>query len=136
MASVLNPYISFDGNAREALETYHGIFGGELAINTFGEYGQADTPIADQVMHGQLNAPNGMTLMCADSPPDTKHEPGNTIAISLSGTDASELRGYWAKLVEGGQVTVPLERQMWGDEFGMCIDRFGIAWMVNVGQQA
>src|SRR5687768_11321512 len=87
MASVLNPYISFDGNAREALETYHGIFGGDLALNTFGEYGQADTPVADKIMHGQLTAPNGMTLMCADTPPEMKHEPGNNIAISLSGTD-------------------------------------------------
>ena len=134
MASTLNPYISFDGNAREAMETYQRIFGGELAINTFGEYGQADTPIADKIMHGQLNAPNGMTLMGADTPPDMKHEPGNTIAISLSGTDAEELRGYWAGLSEGGQVTMPLERQMWGDEFGMCVDRFGISWMVNIGQ--
>ena len=136
MATILNPYISFDGNAREAMETYQGIFGGELAISTFGEFGQADTPIADQVMHGQLSAPNGMTIMGADNPPDTKHEPGNNIAISLSGSDADELRGYWSKLADGGQVTLPLERQMWGDEFGMCIDRFGIAWMVNIAQQA
>jgi PhnB protein len=136
MASVLNPYISFDGNAREAMESYRDIFGGDLTISTFGEFGQADSPIADKVMHGQLSAPNGMVLMGADNPPDTKHEPGNNIAISLSGTDADELRGYWNKLADGGQVAVPLEKQMWGDEFGMCTDRFGIGWMVNIGQQA
>jgi PhnB protein len=136
MASVLNPYISFDGNAREAMESYRDIFGGDLTISTFGEFGQADSPIADKVMHGQLSAPNGMVLMGADNPPDTKHEPGNNIAISLSGTDADELRGYWSKLADGGQVAVPLEKQMWGDEFGMCTDRFGIGWMVNIGQQA
>jgi PhnB protein len=134
MASVLNPYISFDGNAREAMETYRDIFGGDLTISTFGEFGQADSAIADKVMHGQLSAPNGMVLMGADNPPDTKYEPGNTISISLSGTDGDELRGYWSKLVEGGQVSVPLEKQMWGDEFGMCTDRFGIGWMVNIGQ--
>ena len=72
--------------------------------------------------------------MGADNPPDTKHEPGNNISISLSGTDADELRGYWSKLADGGQVSVPLEKQMWGDEFGMCTDRFGIGWMVNIGQ--
>jgi PhnB protein len=136
MASVLNPYISFDGNAREAMESYRDIFGGDLTISTFGEFGQADSPIADKVMHGQLSAPNGMVLMGADNPPDTKHEPGNNIAISLSGTDADELRGYWNRLADGGQVAVPLEKQMWGDEFGMCTDRFGIGWMVNIGQQA
>jgi PhnB protein len=135
MASVLNPYISFDGNAREAMETYRDVFGGDLTISTYGEFGQADSPIADKIMHAQLNAPNGMVLMGADNPPDTKHEPGNTISISLSGSDADELRGYWSKLAEGGQVAVPLEKQMWGDEFGMCTDRFGIGWMVNIGQQ-
>jgi PhnB protein len=135
MASVLNPYISFDGNAREAMETYRGVFGGDLTISTYGEFGQADSPIADKIMHAQLDAPNGMVLMGADNPPDTKHEPGNTISISLSGTDADELRGYWSKLAEGGQVAVPLEKQMWGDEFGMCTDRFGVGWMVNIGQQ-
>ena len=134
MASVLNPYISFDGNAREAMETYRDIFGGDLTISTYGEFGQADSPIADKVMHGQLSGPDGMVLMGADNPPDTKHEPGNNISISLSGTDADELRGYWSKLAEGGQVSVPLEKQMWGDEFGMCTDRFGIGWMVNIGQ--
>ena len=134
MASVLNPYITFDGSAREAMETYRDIFGGDLTISTFGEFGQADSPIANKVMHGQLSAPDGMVLMGADNPPDTKHEPGNNIAISLSGTDGDQLRGYWSKLVEGGQVSVPLEKQMWGDEFGMCTDRFGISWMVNIGQ--
>ena len=134
MASVLNPYISFDGNAREAMEAYRDIFGGDLTISTYGEFGQPDSPIADKVMHGQLSAPGGMVLMGADKPPDTKHEPGTNISISLSGTDADELRGYWSRLAEGGQVSVPLEKQMWGDEFGMCTDRFGIGWMVNIGQ--
>jgi len=138
MAIVLNPYISFDGNAREAMETYREILGGDLAISTYGEYGQADSPVADKIMHARLTAPDGMVLMGADNPPDTKHEPGNNIAISLSGTDAdaAALRDCWSRLVEGGQVSVPLERQMWGDEFGMCTDRFGISWMVNIGQPA
>src|SRR5215211_7816717 len=56
------------------------------------------------------------------------------IAVSLSGDDADELRGYWEKLSSGGSVSVPLEKQMWGDEFGMCVDRFGVAWMVNITQ--
>jgi PhnB protein len=55
--------------------------------------------------------------------------------VSLSGDDADELRGYWEKLSSGGVVTVPLEKQMWGDEFGMCVDRFGTTWVVNIGQQ-
>ena len=74
--------------------------------------------------------------MGADTPPGMEHNPGDNIAVSLSGDDGDELRGYWEKLSDGGTVTVPLEKQMWGDEFGMCTDRFGIAWMVNISPAA
>jgi PhnB protein len=85
-------------------------------------------------MHGNLETDRGFTLMGADSPPGTEYKPGNNIAVSLSGDDADELHDYWTKLSDGGTISVPLEKQMWGDEFGMCTDRFGIAWMVNIGQ--
>ncbi len=134
MSSRLNPYISFSGNARQAMEFYKGVFGGNLALSTFGEYGPPDSPNADQIMHGQLETDNGFTLMGADTPPGMEHNPGDNIAVSLSGDDASELRGYWDKLSDGGAVSLPLEKQMWGDEFGMCVDQFGIAWMVNISQ--
>jgi PhnB protein len=128
MASRLNPYISFRDTARAALEFYQGVFGGELTLSTFGEFGQADAPNADNIMHGQLVTPSGYTLMAADTPPGMD----NNIAVSLSGDDADELHGYWAQLSAEGTVTVPMEKQMWGDEFGMCIDRFGISWLVNI----
>ncbi|CAN5188776.1 VOC family protein [soil metagenome] len=134
MTARLNPYISFDGNAREAMQFYEGVFGGASTLNTFGEFGEADGPDADKIMHGMLETNNGLTLMGADVPPGTEHQPGNNIAVSLSGDDGVELRGYWEKLSDGGAVLVPLEAQMWGDEFGMCVDPFGITWMVNIGQ--
>ena len=134
MSSRLNPYLSFDGNGREAMETYRSIFGGELAITTFGEYGAAEGDHADRIMHAQLDTTSGYTIMGADTPPHEKYEPGNTVSVSISGTDADELRGYWEKLSVGGSVAVPLSKQMWGDEFGMCTDRFGVAWLVNIGQ--
>jgi len=83
-------------------------------------------------MHARLNTPAGFTLMGADTPPGMEHTPGSNITVSLSGDDSAELRGYWDKLGEGATVTVPLEKQMWGDEFGMLVDRFGIGWMVNI----
>ena len=136
MTSRLNPYLSFNGNAREAMEFYRSIFGGELAMNTFGEFGSADPAIADQIMHAQLETPAGYTLMGSDTPPGMDFTPGTTMTVSLSGDDAG-LREYWEKLAEGGTVNVPLEKQMWGDEFGQCTDRFGVPWMVNVtGGQA
>jgi PhnB protein len=134
VTSRLNPYISFAGNARNALQFYADVFGGTLNVNTFGDYGAPDGPGADNIMHGMLETPSGFTLMGADTPPGAEHNEGNNISVSLSGDDGEELRGYWEKLSDGGIVTMPLEKQMWGDEFGMCVDRFGITWMVNIGQ--
>lgn len=135
MASRLNPYISFPGNAREALETYERIFGGNLTLSTFGDLGQAEPPLAEKIMHGLLETASGFTIMGADYPPGMEHDPGNDMAVSLSGDDAGELRGYWEQLSDGGTVTLQLERQMWGDDFGMCVDRFGVSWMVNIAGQ-
>jgi PhnB protein len=134
VASRLNPYISFDGNAREAMEFYKEVLGGTLEVNTFGEYGSPDAPEADKIMHSQLETDSGFTLMGADTPPGMDYNPGTNITISLSGDDGDELRGYWEKLSAKGTVTVPLEKQMWGDEFGSCVDQFGIAWLVNISQ--
>jgi PhnB protein len=132
MASRLNPYITFDGNAREAMEFYRDVFGGELNLNTFGEFGSQETP--DKIMHGQLETDRGFTLMASDTPPGMPHNPGTNMSISLSGDDGDELRGYWDKLSGSGSVTMPMEKQAWGDEFGICSDRFGIAWLVNISQ--
>jgi PhnB protein len=137
MSSRLNPYLSFRDNAREALEFYKSVFGGTLNVNTFGEYGDSDAPEANNIMHGQLETDSGYTIMAADTPPGMDFTPGTNITVSLSGDDSDELRGYWEKLSQGGQVQVPLEKQMWGDEFGMLSDQFGIPWMVNIaGEQA
>lgn len=135
VVSRLNPYVSFPGNARQAMEFYQSVFGGELRMHTFGEYGQQGTEYADQIMHATLETPSGFTLMGADTPPGMTHNPGDTISVSLSGDDADELRGYWARLSENGAVTVPLQKQMWGDEFGACVDRFGVSWMVDITGQ-
>lgn len=132
MVSRLNPYLGFSDNARAALEFYRDVFGGTLTINTFGEFGDAEAPGAELVMHGQLETPGGFTLMAADTMPGMEYKAGSSISVSLSGEDAAELRGYWDKLVSGGTVSVPLEKQMWGDEFGMCQDKFGTNWMVNI----
>ncbi|RJQ79423.1 VOC family protein [Pseudonocardiaceae bacterium YIM PH 21723] len=132
MATRLNPYISFNGNARQALEFYQRVLGGQLVMSTFGEFGQADTPIADQIMHGMLETDSGFALMCSDTPPGMSYNPGDNFSVSLSGDDAEELRGYWDRLTAEGTVAVPLEKQMWGDEFGMVTDQFGISWLVNI----
>ena len=133
MASQLNPYLNFGGTARQAMEFYRTVFGGELTLTTFAEFGMADGADADKIMHGQLQATNGYTLMAADVPGHMEYQPPAGFAVSLSGDD-SVLHGYFDQLSAGGAVTMPLAKQAWGDEFGMCTDQFGIQWMVNIGQ--
>lgn len=135
MTTRLNPYISFRDNARDAINFYESVFGGELTLSTFGEYQASEDPAeAEKVMHSMLVTPNGLTLMAADTPNGMDYNPGNNMSVSLSGQseDEAELRGYWDKLADGGTVTMPLESAPWGDTFGMCVDKFGIAWLVNI----
>ena len=136
MTSRLNPYLGFAGKARQAIEFYRDVFGGELNVSTYGEMGGAPAGHEDKIMHAQLETPSGFTLMASDAPPGMESSGGSDISISLSGDDVEDLRGWFAKLSDGGKVTVPLEKQMWGDEFGMFTDRFGIAWMVNIAGSA
>jgi PhnB protein len=133
MASRLNPYRNFNGNARQALDFYTSVFGGELTLSTFADFGNQGSPDADRIMHGQLETAAGYTIMAADVTSDMPYQAPAGFAVSLSGDDDA-LHGYWEKLSAGGTVTVPLEKQMWGDEFGACVDRFGIPWLVNIGQ--
>jgi PhnB protein len=134
VTSRLNPYLSFKDNARQAMEFYETVFGGKLTVHTFGSFGAPEGPEADKVMHAQLDTDSGYTLMASDTPEGMEHNPGTNITVSLSGDDVDDLRGYWDKLSEGGTVTVPFEKQAWADEFGCCVDKFGIPWMVNIGQ--
>jgi PhnB protein len=133
MGITLNPYLNFRGNAREAMGFYEGVFGGTLNISTFGDYQAASDPSEnDLIMHADLEAPGGIRFMGADMPTSMEFTPGTNFSMSLSGEDESELRGYFEKLSESGTVTMPLEKATWGDTFGMCTDRFGISWLVNV----
>ncbi len=135
MTSRLNPYVNvLDGKAREALEFYQSVFGGELNVMTFGDMG-TEGPLAGQVMHGQLETPAGYTLMVADAPPEMMAVTvGTNISISLSGGPEEDdlLHGYFDALADGGQVAQPLEAAPWGDAFGMVVDQYGISWMVNI----
>jgi PhnB protein len=135
MASVLNPYLNFNGNARQALEFYNGVFGGNLNVSTFADFGTPkDAPDAGKIMHGQLETSAGYTIMAADTPPGMEYQGMHGFGVSLSGDDGDALRGYWEKLTATGTTTMPLQKQAWGDEFGMCTDQFGVPWLVNISQ--
>ncbi len=135
MASKLNPYLNFGGNARQALEFYQTVFGGKLDLSTFSSVpGMPSDPAeANNIMHGQLDAPNGFTLMGADMPKAWGTlNPGNAYSVSLSGDDQTELRGYWDRLSEGATIGQALMAAPWGDTFGMLTDKFGIMWLFNI----
>ncbi len=133
MTTKLNPYINFNGNAKEAMEFYKEVFGGELTMSTFKEgAGSTDEVEMNQIMHAQLTAPNGMLLMASDTAKHFNYSPGTNISMSLSGEDEAELKGYWEKLSVLGKITQPLVAAPWGDLFGMLTDKFGIQWLVNI----
>jgi PhnB protein len=85
-------------------------------------------------MHGQLDTEAGYTLMAADIPSEMESQPMAGFSVSLSGDDGQALHGYWEKLSASGATTMPLQKQVWGDEFGMCVDGFGVSWLVNISQ--
>ena len=134
--AILNPYLKFEGNARDAIEFYKDVFGGELNVMTFGDMGMtehegASLP-AEGVMHGQLTSPDGFTLMASDDVPGMTEGQTPNGHLSLSGDEDGLLRGYFDKLADGGRIDVPLEVAPWGDAFGQVKDKFGINWLVNI----
>ena len=131
MAVRLNPYLSFAGEARAAMEFYSSVFGGELSVMTFADMGGMGMP-TDQhhlVMHSQLAITDTVTLMAADM---GEHVHANG-SVSISGDeDDVHLRGWFDALADGGQVKEPLMEAPWGDSFGQLTDWFGIDWMFNI----
>jgi PhnB protein len=133
MQSKLNPYISFKNNTRQAMEFYKSVFGGKLAMSTFKEFHASQDPAEDDlIMHAQLDAENGMTLMAADTPSRMEYRPGTNFSISLSGDNEAELTAFYQNLSVGGVITQPLQKAPWGDSFGMFNDQFGVTWMINI----
>ena len=133
MKTQLNPYLNFRDNTREVMEFYKSVFGGELTVSTYKEFHASEDPSEDnKTMHSLLTTPGGMVLMAADTPNSMEYKPGNNFNLSLSGDDETELRGFFDKLVDGGKVITPLDKAPWGDTFGMCVDKFGVQWMVNI----
>lgn len=134
MTQQLNPYLHRPGDAREVVDFYRDVFCGAVDAMTFEQGGM---PVAegwgDKLMHSQLTTDAGFVVMVSDSPPGHEVSQGEDVSISLSGTDADALRGYWDKLKVGATVHEELSQAPWGDYFGACTDRFGTSWLVNIG---
>lgn len=129
MANKLNPYLTFLGDAKHAMKFYESVFGGTLSIMTFKDmYPSTGPEQANLIMHAELTAKNGMTIMASDDP---EQQVKSSTSISLSGDDEAELKGFWSKLTDGATIIVPFDKAPWGGNFGMLTDKFGVRWLVN-----
>lgn len=129
----LNAYLLFDNNCREAMAFYKGIFGGEVTARTFGEVDNScPEAMRDSIMHSSLMGGDVEFFAC-DNPNPQAAETGNgKISLALGGHDEERLRQIYEALSTGGKIIFALEKQGWGDIFGVLSDQFGINWMVNI----
>lgn len=132
----MTPYLSFGGNAREAMEFYKSVFGGELGVLTFAEgMGEKDPEQGQKIMHSSLFVERGIHLMASDPGPGCDPTTNGTTSLSSDGSaaqDGDTLHGWWDQLAAEATITMPLEQAPWGDSFGQLTDRFGISWMFNI----
>jgi PhnB protein len=129
----LNPYLTFNGDCAEALKFYEQTFGGKIeALFTFAGSPAAEHVPPDwgnKVMHATLKVA-GQAIMASDAPPGRYDKPrGLSVSISLIDRDKGEK--IFNALAENGTVQMPFEKTFWASGFGMCVDRFGIPWMIN-----
>lgn len=134
MAIAITPHLNFRGTARDALEFYRSVFGGELAVVTHAQvYGTTDPAEAHLVSWGQVESDAGFRIMAFDVPAATQLDAGtNAFFVSARGTDVAELESYWAKLAEGAEIRVPLAEAAWSPRYGMLVDRFGVTWVLDL----
>ncbi|WPH12930.1 VOC family protein [Variovorax paradoxus] len=130
----MQAYLTFNGNAAEALAFYAKALGGKVIFSmSFGESPMgAETPAAykDKVMHATLEA-RGHQLMASDMPPGMPFEGHKGFSLSVQGNSVDEGKKLFDALAEGGEVTMPYGPQFWAVGFGMLKDKFGVPWMVN-----
>jgi PhnB protein len=123
------PYLHFAGTATDALAFYHGVFGGELILNTYGDFGRDDGP-PDAIAHGMLRGPVSLFAADAAAGEETFHSTG--LMFSLLGTsDPQTLRAWFTRLAEGGTVLDDLQERPWGATDGQVLDRYGVRWLVG-----
>ena len=132
----LHPYLTFDGNCEEAFDHYQSIFGGEFPYKgRFSEMPPMEgcpppsEAEANKIMHISLPIGEGSVLMGSDSM--EPHVPGNNVTVSVSTDSNEETDRIYAGLADGGEAKMPPADMFWGSYFGMCVDRFGIQWMVS-----
>ncbi|WP_328324578.1 VOC family protein [Kribbella sp. NBC_00382] len=147
MAISTTTHLNFRGDARAALEFYQSVFGGQLTIVAYGDFGMPkELPDADKVVFGQVTADNGFSIMAYDvprqsapaaAPAATTRENGMTLTgerffVSVRGDSAEEVSALWDKLADGADLIEKYAPSQWSPGFGMLTDRFGTTWILDV----
>ena len=140
--ATLNPYLNFAGNCEEAFNFYKSIFGGEFPyVGRFRDMPPQEgmeipDNFKDKIMHISLPISKETTLMGSDTGGDwaPNLRVGNNISLSISTDSKAEADRIFNALSEGGKITMPIESTFWGDYFGMCLDKYGINWMVGFNE--
>lgn len=132
----VTPHLNFRGSARQALELYHSVFGGDLVVFSYADMGNDDPATAGHVSWGQVTSPEGFRVMAYDAYPHLEWDQGqDPFFVSVRGTDAEELTGYWKGLSEGATIRQPLEPAPWAPLYGQLTDRFGVTWVLDIAPQ-
>lgn len=131
MSLGVNPYISFKGNCRQAIEFYKDALGAEvLFIQTVGESPMSNMGPADNIMHSTLKVGDSTVMMSDDPRPEAAAAAGN-ISLAIGLNDPEKAKELFGNLAKGGSVIMPLGKTFWAEAFGMLTDKFGVRWMVN-----
>lgn len=130
-----NPYLNFAGNTEEALGFYRSVFGGDFPmVLRFREFGpDMDGPDGDKIAHMALPIGRTNMLMATDALEShgQKLVVGNNVSIQLEAESADEARRVFDDLAAGGEAKMPLGRTEWAELYGMCVDKYGVQWMIN-----
>ena len=127
----VNPYISYRGNCREAIEFYKSALNAEvLFTQTVGESPMSNMGPAENIMHCTIKVGDSAIMMCDDPRPDGAASGGN-ISLAIGLNDPARGKQLFENLAKGGSVIMPLQKTYWAEAFGMVTDKFGIKWMVN-----
>lgn len=133
----LNTYLSFDGDCRQALETYAALIGGKvLAMMDFSEMPPQEgcelpAEVAGRIMHGCVDI-GGHLLMGTDATPDHPYAGVSGSYVSVQTSDVAEAERIFGGLSEGARrIEMPLQPTFWARRYGSLVDRFGVPWMVN-----
>jgi PhnB protein len=134
----LNPYLNFDGRCEEALKFYEKCLGGKTVMKmTWGEspMGEKMAPNwKDKIIHATFVL-DGQEIGAADSPPGYYQKPqGISITLNIDSPGVAE--HVFKALSDKGEVQMVIAETFWARRFGMCVDQFGIPWMINCGKPA